>query len=195
MGLFGQTSQKRFWEWFRRNSERLFHFEQDQEAVFAELSGALARVSKGLTFEIGVEVKGGQREFIVSADGIRELFPVVQRLVAAAPALPGWTIVAFRQPKSLDFSIRIGEHELGADDVWFSATPEGERTALTLYVRGLTDENRRALAPAVFLLLDSAVGEYNVATKVCGIDSRPLPEDPAALGLQPLPALRELMAQ
>jgi hypothetical protein len=192
MGLFSRNPRERFWEWFGHNSGRLFRFEADRDAVFAELSGELARVSKGLTFEIGEE-KAGQREFVVSADGIRELFPAVQKLVAAAPPLPGWTIVAFRQPKSLDFTIQLGEHELGADDVWFSAAPEGERVGLTLYVRGLTDDNRHLLGPAVFLLLDSAVGEYNVETKVGAIDSRPLPEDPAAQGLQPLPALRDLV--
>ena len=187
-----QRKCERFWEWFQRNSERLGHFEADPESLFAELSGELARVHKGLTFEIGPE-EAGRREFVISADGIRQVFPAVERLVAAAPPLPGWAVVAFRQPKSLDVSIQIGDYQLGAEDVWFSAAPEGNRTALRLYVRGYTAENRKLLGQAAFLLLDSALGEYVVETRVGAIAFNPLPADPAAAGLQPLASIREVV--
>ena len=73
MRLFSKpTKEQRFWSWFARNTDRLFQFEADQEAIFDDLGAALEKVHPGLTFEFG-PVREGKREFIVSADGIREL--------------------------------------------------------------------------------------------------------------------------
>jgi hypothetical protein len=186
-----QSAQARFWDWFQRNSERLLHFEAEQEALFAELSAELMRVHKGLTFELG-PLQDGQREFILSADGIRKVLPVVQVLVDAAPPLPGWKILAFRQRKPLDLTIRLGGSELGADDIWFESQPEGQHTGLRLYIRGLGEANRRDLLQLAFIFLDCALGEYDVATRVGSIEFHPLPPDPAARGLRPLLEVREL---
>jgi len=191
MGFFSRESrEEKFWKWFVENAARLLHFESDRDRVFNDLSRALHRVEAGLTFEFG-PVKDGRREFIVSADGIKDRFPAVRRLVAAAPAMPEWTVIPFRPPKSLDMTIEFGEHRLGADDVWFTAEPSEGRTALTIYLRGLTDGNLQALGGAAFILLDAALGEYAVETQVGGIDWKPLPPDPQAEGLKPLRAIRE----
>src|SRR5215813_3394054 len=112
--------EARFWKWFQRRSERLFGFERDQDVMFEELTKELNRVNEGLTFEFG-PVERGRREFIVSADGIKSVFPAVQKLVAAAPQMAEWEIIAFRPPKSLDYRIEIGELSIGVDDVWFRA--------------------------------------------------------------------------
>jgi len=192
MGFFSRASREdKFWRWFAENSARLLHFESDRDRVFNELGRALARVEAGLTFEFG-PLKDGRREFIVSADGIRDRFPAVQRLVAVAPAMPEWTVIPFRPPKSLDVTIEFGGHRLGPEDVWFTAEPHEGRTALTLFLEGLTEANTQALAGAAFILLDAALGEYAVETQVGGIDWQPLPADPQAAGLKPLRAIREV---
>jgi hypothetical protein len=181
--------EERFWEWFEQNSARLFAFEADRDRVFGELKAALSKVERGLTFEFG-PVRDGRREFIVSADGIRDRFPAVQRLVAAAPALAQWTVIPFRPPKSLDMVIEYDGQRVGANDVWFKSEDDAGRIGLTLYLRGLTEQNKQSLAGAAFLLLDSALGEYAVETRVGFIEWEALPDDPAAAGLQPLPAIR-----
>ena len=95
------SPEERFWQWFRQNSDRLFRFENDQERVFDELESALAQVKEGLMFEFG-PIEGGKRVFVVSADGVRDRFEAVRSLVAVAPAMPGWEIVPFRPPASID---------------------------------------------------------------------------------------------
>jgi hypothetical protein len=193
MKLFGRESaEERFWRWFLENSSRLFNFESDQEKVFDELRKALRRVHKGLTFEFG-PVQDGSREFIVSADGIRDRFPGVLRLVKAAPSMPEWIVVPFRPPKSLEgATITFGEHRLGPDDIWFAAEPDGERIGLTICIKGLTEDNQQALGGAAFILLDSALGEYAVEMQVGYIDLQPLPADPRAAGLRPFGEIREV---
>jgi hypothetical protein len=183
--------EERFWQWFGENSSRLFAFEADQDRVFRDLTAALHKVHEGLTFEFG-PVDDNKREFIVSADGIRERFPAVQDLVAAAPAMPQWIVVPFRPPKDIGSVIEYDGHRVGPADVWFRAEADGDRIGLTLYVRGLTDENKRSLGGATFILLDNALGEYAVETRVGFIEWNGLPEDPEAAGLTPFPSIRKV---
>ena len=173
-----------FWQWFQDNAERLDReIEHDPEDVIGEVVEALARVRPGLTCEFGTQTDK-EREFVISADGKRDLFPVVRRLVDAAPDLPGWKIIAFRQPKGTKFSVSFGTATLDPDDIWFALIPEGGgRVGLELYMAGLTPANREAFEYASILLLDAAIGEYAVETVIGSITCNPLPADPASRGL------------
>ncbi len=188
------SRESRFWDWFQKNSDQLFQLEADQPALLEELSAQLNRVYRGLTFELG-PVEDGKREFIVSADGIRDRFPAVRRLVDAAPAMPNWTVIAFRPPKDFDVVVEIGSQRLGSDDVWFSSQPDRDRTGLALYIRGLTKRNEPLLAQAAFILLDSALGEYDVETLIGTVKLYPLPPDPAVRGLRPFREIRQVFGE
>jgi hypothetical protein len=190
MGILDRRPrEEHFWAWFQKNSVRLFAFESDR-GVLDELSAALHRVERGLTFELGPP-RDGKREFIVSADGIRDRFDAVRKLVAAAPALDQWTVIPFRPPKDIDqIAITFGQQRLAADDLWIRAERDGDRVGLNIFVRRLTEENREMLSGAVLLLLDSALGEYAVETQVGFIEIHPLPAQPAATGLQPFREIR-----
>jgi hypothetical protein len=191
MGLMSRSSrEERFWRWFQDNSERLFAFESDQDRLFNELQDALGKVEKGLTFEFG-PIEDGRREFVISADGIRELFPAVQRLADAAPRFSQWTIIPFRPPRSLDVEITLGRRTLGPGDLWFTDDADCDRIGLTIFVRGLTEKNHRSLAHAGFLLLDNALGEYVVETEVGFVEWEPLPEHPETSGMKPFHMIRE----
>jgi hypothetical protein len=193
MALFKrQTEDERFWAWFQRNGARLLDFEADRDAIFRDLTKAIRRVDDGLAYEFGPPAS--PREFVVSADGIIARFPTVIRLVEAAPAMPDWRVIAFRQPGRSDLSIEFQGQCLTASDLWFRISRREGRTELAVHIRGLTDANMRLLAGAAFLLLDNALGEYDVATQIGAIEWLPLPNDLAALDLIPLPSLRGAMA-
>lgn len=184
-----QGAEARFWSWFQQNASRVARFEQDQERVFNELQTELQRVHPGLTFEIG-PVTDGTRKLVVSADGIREHFPAVQALVAAAPSTPGWRVVAFRQRKSSVHHVRMGDLSLGPEDVWFKARGQpGKRLDVELFIRGYAPEEHQRFAQVGYLMLDDVLGEFDVETKVGGIGFAPLPDAPEVKGLKPLPAL------
>jgi hypothetical protein len=165
-----ETPEGRFWNWFALHSRRIFRFENNQERVFDELTEQLDQIHPSLTFEFG-PVEEARREFIISADGDKEAFPAVQRLAAAAPPLREWIVTPFRPPKDLEHysSIVIDDVRLSVDDIWFSFEQDGALIHLDLYITDWSEERDEQLGLAAFLLLDVALGEYVVETRVGSI--------------------------
>jgi hypothetical protein len=67
------------------------------------------------------------------------------------------------------------------------------RTDLELCIRGLTETNHEVLVGAAFILLDNALGEFDVATQVGAIEWLCLPDDPVGNGLLPLSDLPQVV--
>lgn len=177
-----------FWEWFEGNARRLAAVQQPSEKLLDEVQRELQKAEPGLAFEIGFEGPKEPRVLVISADGARERFAAVQRLVATAPKMPGWRVVAFRQRKpSLDVEYR--GVRLAPRNVWFSSERVGGVVSVVVFVREAGSHPSPAVRGAVLLLLDTTLGEYDVETRVEGIDIRPLPNDPRAEGLRPLSEL------
>src|SRR3989304_9340674 len=89
------SREAEFRGWCEKNEDWLFHFEHDRERIFGRLMTAIHRVHPDLTFEFG-PVEGGNREFVISADGHGAAFPAVEAVFAAAPSLPRWKFTKFR---------------------------------------------------------------------------------------------------
>ena len=186
------TPDARFWAWFEANAGRLAAAKPPSEALLDEVQRELQRAAPGLAFELGRDGPGGPSVFVVSADGLRERFPAVERFVAAAPKVKGWRIVAFRQ-RLPAFTVDLGGVVLDPKDVWFRAEPEGGIVHVVVHVPGLDARPQEAVQMAVMILLDSTVGEYDVETRLGAIELAPLPARPAAAGLKPLAELARVV--
>lgn len=187
-------SQKTFWQWFDAHQDELFDFEADQERIFDELSEQLTQIHPKLTFEFG-PLKAGRREFVISADGIREAFPAVSSLVAEAPKLDRWLITAFRPRRTPINSVQIGETRVDPRDVEFSLLIKGSGIAIQLFIPGLKIDDV-TLKQIAYIMLDDALGEYDVETKVGPIQMLPS-ESPSTTRRYPfteLPALFDQLA-
>ena len=179
-----------FWFWFENNLHRFENFEDQQEMLLQDLGEQLQEVDEGLTYELSVPDANGVRDLVISADGVKEVFPVVMLLVDKAPDLPGWTFTPFRQRMDLaDCALQFGDRELSASDFYFWLQTEDGAIDLIVYVPGLTEENREEMMGASFILLDMALGEFDVTLKIRYIDFQLLPDDPEAEDLQPLTEL------
>jgi hypothetical protein len=173
--MFGLFKKKpSFWAWLASHSDRIKAGAPQDMAP--EIAAAFERDYRGLVWELG-PAKEGPWTFCVSADGDRSRFPAVIKAVEAAPAIPGWTIHAFRQraPAGYGFRIEMEGHALAADDIWWSAVEEDGGLHLTLWIRGLTSETVSLLAGAAVILLDNALGEFDSVTKIRSLDPQPLP--------------------
>lgn len=180
------SRESKFWRWFQTNETKLFDFERDQERVFDELQSQLHKVNAGLTFEFGPK-ENGMREFVISADGIKDVFPSVIALADAAPRLQRWKVIKFRPRRGLG-PVGLNGINLSPDQIDFTMQPDADKVGLTLFIDGYTKEQHEQYAGVAFLLLDHALGEYDVETQIGGIDLLPRTAKTAA-PKQPFSAL------
>jgi len=151
--------EQEFWHWFSRHENELFASVPNEEELFDSLGNALQKVCIGLTFELGGS--GETRELVISADGDKELFTEVLSLVRAAPALPRWRIIAFRPRGVFPIEIAVGGKTVDSRDVHFSLLDNGKIAGIRLFIPGY-ENNDRGWQQLGYLLLDHALGEYDV---------------------------------
>lgn len=178
------TPQDRFWGWFKENTDLLANFEDCGTEVVTEVESNLSAVHEDLTFELGQD-EDGTFEFVISADGVKRVFPEVVKLAKSAPAIDGWRITAFRPRRDLKIAVRFMGQELNGKHIWYAIEQVDEVRGLTLFIDGMTDDNRRQMIAASFVLLDMALGEFDVATRFSFIEHYPLPSEPDRNGLKP----------
>src|SRR5687768_7693628 len=162
------STPQQFWAWFTKNSSR---FEGPPEHVPTdELNHQLTGLHEGLAFVIGGNREGTGRELEISGQGRRQLIPIVREIVSTAPSVPGWTFLAFRQPHP-GLSVQLGELQMSAESIYFMAKPApGNAGAdVAVFVDGF-DSNPDLFGEITFLVLDGAVGELAVMSKIRGLD-------------------------
>jgi hypothetical protein len=170
-----------FWTWFQAHAAEL-RADKDYQHTMESISAELEKVHPGVFAEIG-GTPNGDPKLVISVDGKKDLFPVVQAVYAKRPSVPGWAIVAFRQ-RDTGMKIDMGGKTLDPATITFAAQ-KGRLLDLTLYVPAYD----KSLDQALFVLLDHVVGEYDMETKIGGIEFAPLDRAPSsARPLTELPA-------
>ena len=177
--LFGQTKspEDKFWVWFTKNQDAIYHFERNQNLIFNNLINELHKVHPNLTFEFGPEIDN-QREFVISAGGIKDAFPAVISLANAAPTLLKWKITKFRPRREEITTIIIDTISVSPDDVLFSIEHEDGKVNLILFLGDDRNFDKNTYGNIGFLLLDQILGEYDVETFIGSIDFRPISDSP-----------------
>lgn len=175
-----------FWKWFADHAAAL-RTEPDLTQTMLRIGAELEKVNDGLIAEIA---KGADTlTLVLSADGHEELFPIVQQVYARRPHVEGWAIVAFRPRGDLSSRIELGDRSIDPSQVKFVATRAGAKLDIDVYIPGYTtNEDMGSLA---FVFLDHVVGEYDMETKIGGIefasitqappDAKPIAALPAAV--------------
>lgn len=190
--IFGRNyTVSDFWIWFEKYSQDYYWLrEVNLISLFNKLSKQLSKLNEDLAFEFSADLIEGKREFILSADGILSAFPDVIDLVENAPQLEGFKIIAFRQKSAVDdiSTIEYEDISLGPDDVYFTYRKNGDTLDIVLYLRGY-DSDFEEWENAAFILLDTIIGEYDVATKIGSIDMLPYKESPNLKSILELPSL------
>lgn len=194
----GAGREPEFWPWFQANEARIREaFERREaapealQAMTLEIAEAFRRVEPNLVFEYG-KAEDGVYEFVVSAEGLRESIPRVLATVESAPPVAGWRFIAFRprNPDFRDVAVSIGGVEIGPESIWYRMAPAGGQVDLVIALQGFDAGNDGPLTQVAFILLDQALGEYDVMTKIRYIDFEALPSDPQRHDLKPLSEIR-----
>lgn len=155
-----------FWSWFERNEARIFAFEADLEAVFDDLAEAMSKVHPDLTFEFSPVRQNGQREFVISAGGIKDAFSAVEELVRTAPVLDRWQWIKFRPRRHGMSDIVYSGQTVPHNEVHYLMVQDGDRVGLVLFFGDYCDERRAFFSNVGYLYLDECLGEYAVEEQV-----------------------------
>jgi hypothetical protein len=187
-----ETKEEKFWNWFEENQETYYSESVNlevREKIFDELSENLKKVNEDLVFEFSPKHKNNTVEFTISADGIKEIFPIVEKLIEKAPKLKNWKFNAFRQPvPGDDFTINYGDLKIGYSDIFYRSQTNNGKLGIELNIKNYDGKGRTQ--NAIYILLDNLIGEYNVVTKIDWIEWVELKENEIT-GLKPLTELRK----
>lgn len=163
-GLFRARNEvEAFWTWFEKNAIRITKAvdRQDHSVIIHELGDRIAKAAPGVVHEIG-RLDCHTVELILSADGIKANIAGVLALTKAAPRVQGFVFTAFRR-RWPGLSLCVFDTNVAVDDLRYIAEDGGDgRLDLTLYLRGDWDQRQRTMIG--FLMLDQALGEYDVMT-------------------------------
>jgi hypothetical protein len=158
-----------FWNWFSQHGDNIYNFniKSSNQQLLGDIDKRLKSINSNLTFTIG-PIKDGKRDFIISADGILTAFPYVKKLVDGAIYVDEFNIIAFR-PRTELKEVQIGNVSLKYEQVFFKWEKENSgKISIDIYVKDYHVMNDD-IESALFLLMDNAIGEYEVETKVGGI--------------------------
>ena len=165
------TPEHAFWKWFLQLEGDLLHFEGDMERIFNELAAELGKVDRNLCFEFGPCDE--RREFVISAGGIKASFSAAVSLAKAAPPLDHWRITAFRPRRPTLNRIEIRGKCVDPDDVQVALLDNGKIAGIYLFIPNF-HEDAIDLKQIGYLMLDEALGEFDVETRVGLIKMLPL---------------------
>ena len=139
----------------------------------SSLKGYLHKIDSNVTFEFAPIDKNGIRELFISADGMRESFPVVKRIVSKAPKLPKWKITAFRQrDMTCDLKIKYDDFQISSADIYFRYAEEAKKIAVELNIKNYSGSASQQ--NATYILLDALLGEYDTEMELSSIEWVPL---------------------
>ena len=171
---------EKFWTWFKENEKRLKKFEQNPDKYLSEVLAQAKKIQAGLAIEFEPP-KNGVINMTVSADGVRELFEIVQNIVDKAPKIDGWKFIAFRQRMNLELvkamKLNAGGDELDPNKMRFFPMIADDTLDIIIHIKGVTEENYNQVAYGGLLLLDNILGEYDCVTKVRSYDFHEMPKN------------------
>jgi hypothetical protein len=182
-----------FWKWFSENSQRFRSLAKhpSKEELLDEIMNRLHAIDPGLYFEVS-EPHNGVNEFVVTAAGKKELFPVVDEIISLAPKLDAWEFTALKPASGFGFHTQYGEVTLKPDQLWFlplTAGPNAERFGLRLGIPNLAHKDEPAARHAAWIVLDTGLGERQCVESIEHLEVVSLPELPKEKGFFPLAEL------
>jgi hypothetical protein len=182
-----QDKTTAFWNWFKQHETVLSKMAGPNDPIFPEIGNRIKEIDQALAFEIG-PAPDNKKEFAVSADCRLELFPVVKKVVAAAPPLKNWTVVAFRQrtpPSALQGMAIAAQTQdtneaqampgLAVSEMRYALKRSGDKADVVIYLK-----NYKGQQPLEFManmILQQAIGEYDLVTKINDVSFKPIDKD------------------
>jgi hypothetical protein len=184
-----------FWGWFGTHLADVSALADGDDPFWDIAQAELKRIDKRLWFELS-RPDGSVREFIVTAHGDRDAFPLAEAVIARAPNITGWAFIALKPPMGFDFKTNYEGVEFDPCSMWFVPLKNDSRPELlsiNIGVPNLTPAILRKAENAVLVILDTALGEREASHKIGYVEVTVLPESPGDHGFLPLKDLADYL--
>lgn len=172
-----------FWNWFEANCAHLIEMFKVEPQSIAEtdLHSNMKAIDPCLCYELG-QNRSGKYELVISADGIREKFPIVFETAKRAPSLENWIITALRPAEGFDVVYKDDKVELSLEHTQFTIYGfEGTHLVkLLIHVPDFAPEFEHQFRLACVICLDGGLGEWLHSECVGNIEITSAPADPEA---------------
>lgn len=155
-----------FWTLFSVRADALAKIQSAEDPVYDEVLAKLHEVNDGLFLEFST--KDGESELIITAEGEKSLFGLVDDIVAAAPKVQGWSYVALKPKVGLARSITWEGHVIDCAEVVFEPL-EDEKSGdfgIRLLVPDLPKDKQESAHNGLLRVLDHALGERRFADEI-----------------------------
>jgi len=138
----------KFWSEFKSLKSDLEHLESTDDHAYIEVLAALQKLDSHLFLEFCSSP--GVNELIVTAEGKKGLFPLVEEIVREAPEINGWELFALKPRRGFPITTRWEHTKVTIGDVLvvpvFRETGE---MGLRLYAPNLTESNENDIHNAL----------------------------------------------
>ena len=202
--IFEPNDQRRareFWTWFAANEKHYRDIGEDgveeRDHRIKVFLDHLKRYHPDLFLLVNKPEQTGDYELIITAEGMREVFPATRALVGTAPEIKAWKIIALKQPQPSLQVTKVGEKEFDATTIQFAQLklPEGvPGLGISIFYSDYSEEQKQVFQLGSNLLLDSLLGEESATLHLAYVAIGEYPADLPADTLRPLTALPGLVA-
>jgi hypothetical protein len=112
------TRIRAFWQWFECHLPEFRKLSKPDEAFWDIALEQIKKVDERLWIELSA-TDDAVREFIVTASGHVEAFPIVDALVNLAPKIDHWDFKALKPPMGFGFTTRYEGTLFDPRQIWF----------------------------------------------------------------------------
>lgn len=189
-------ADKTFWDWFLAHASELAGLSKQDEPLWDLTLEQLQRVDPRLWFELS-ETGTLPREFVITAEGDIDAFPIVEALFNRAPSIDGWVFVALKAAMGFDFKTVYEGVHLDPRRMWFLPLESPSRPndlGLRIGVPDLGGIDPAAAKSALLMILDTGLGERSAAVDIQHVEICELPHDPEGEEFIELPELAAYIA-
>lgn len=179
-----------FWTLFRDCADELRKTESSETAVYDSLLKRIQEIEEGLFIEFCVEPEG---ELIITADGKRELFPIVDRIVSQAPQVSRWKIFALKPKLGLPKSVRWEGSAFETQEIAFDPleSENPDSLGVRFLVPLMREQDIEHAHSAILLAVDHLLGERKFSLSIDYTEVRTLPTGSSVNDFIPLHQLED----
>lgn len=155
-----------FWVWYSSVAERFYQTIEDKQcgSLSDEVSDKVEELLPGMAWVFGPGPERQGHSFTLSGEGIQPKQMLAAYWLSRAPAIPGWTFYASRQPDLSPGGFTLGMGEINFKPIEFWVTPEideeGECVHLSIWHPLADQVEMRTCQTALYLILDEIFGEF-----------------------------------